>query len=138
MLTLDEHFRSYASYHRTRGNQVCHYFGIPMITVSVFGLLGLLGHGFLNAGIALWAGTVLWFLTLDWRLGVPFGLFSLGLYFAGQAMTPALSVGLFVLGWVFQLVGHSVFEKNRPAFLDNLRQLLIGPLWVFAKALGRS
>ena len=41
-----------------------------------------------------------------------------------------IAFGLFVAGWTFQLVGHAVYEKNRPAFLRNLRHLLIGPLWI--------
>ena len=41
-----------------------------------------------------------------------------------------LSLGAFVLGWVFQLVGHR-FEGTKPKFLENLVYLLIGPLYIF-------
>ena len=36
----------------------------------------------------------------------------------------------FVIGWVFQAVGHAVYEKNRPAFFKNLQHLLVGPLFL--------
>jgi len=36
---------------------------------------------------------------------------------------------LFIGGWILQFIGHTVFEKRRPAFTDNLIQLLIGPLF---------
>ncbi|MDQ5872777.1 MAG: DUF962 domain-containing protein, partial [Acidobacteriota bacterium] len=41
-------------------------------------------------------------------------------------------VGLaaFVIGWVFQAIGHAVYEKNRPAFFKNLQHLLVGPLFL--------
>jgi uncharacterized membrane protein YGL010W len=42
-------------------------------------------------------------------------------------------VGLFVLGWVVQFIGHG-FEGRKPAFLDDLVGLLVGPLFVVAEA----
>ena len=45
-------------------------------------------------------------------------------------------VALAVVGWAVQLAGHSVREKNRPAFLTNLLQALIGPLFFVAVLLG--
>ena len=38
----------------------------------------------------------------------------------------------FIIGWVFQFVGH-YFEGRQPAFLTSLIQLLIGPLYLLAK-----
>src|SRR5437879_8193237 len=42
---------------------------------------------------------------------------------------------LFAVGWFFQLLGHSVFECRRPAFMDDLSHTLIGPMFVVAKLL---
>jgi len=42
------------------------------------------------------------------------------------------SIGIFVVGWVFQFVGH-YFEKKKPAFVDDLIGLAIGPLFVLAE-----
>ena len=44
-----------------------------------------------------------------------------------------IGIGLFVVGWVVQLIGHG-FEGRKPAFLDDLVGLLIGPLFVVAEA----
>jgi len=41
-------------------------------------------------------------------------------------------VGLFVMGWVLQFIGH-IFEGNRPAFFKNPIYLIIGPIWWFRK-----
>ena len=45
---------------------------------------------------------------------------------------------MFLVGWAFQFVGHAVYEKRRPAFMDDLASLLIGPLFLVAKALRRA
>ncbi len=43
-------------------------------------------------------------------------------------------VGLFVAGWIVQFVGHA-WEGRKPAFLDDVVGLLIGPLFVAAEVL---
>jgi uncharacterized membrane protein YGL010W len=50
------------------------------------------------------------------------------------------AAGLFVGGWALQFLGH-YFEGRKPAFLDDLRGLLDGPLFLVAEtafALGLS
>jgi uncharacterized membrane protein YGL010W len=42
---------------------------------------------------------------------------------------------LFLVGSSFQFLGHAVFERRRPAFVDDLSQTLIGPMFVVAKML---
>ena len=49
-----------------------------------------------------------------------------------------VSLALFVVGWIFQFVGHYVYEKRSPAFYRNLAHLLVGPLWILAKATRRA
>ncbi len=59
---------------------------------------------------------------------------------ASQVSVPAvymIAATLAVIGWAFQIVGHAVFERRRPAFLDNLTHMLIGPMFVVAKAFTR-
>ncbi|MDO4593253.1 MAG: DUF962 domain-containing protein, partial [Comamonadaceae bacterium] len=40
--------------------------------------------------------------------------------------------GLFVVGWIIQFVGH-YWEGRKPAFMDDIVGLLIGPLFVLAE-----
>jgi uncharacterized membrane protein YGL010W len=49
-----------------------------------------------------------------------------------------LALGLFALGWAFQFVGHYRYEKKSPAFTRNVVHLLVGPLWILARAVGRA
>ncbi len=80
-------------------------------------------------------------IAIDFAPGVVFFLFAAACDAAsrlaaarlGTGATLAMAAGLFALGWAFQLVGHAVYERNRPAFVRNLRHLLIGPLWIARK-----
>jgi uncharacterized membrane protein YGL010W len=67
---------------------------------------------------------------LDWRLAILMLIASAAFYFAGAALPFWVNAALFVLGWILQFVGHSVYEKRQPAFLTNAMHLLIGPLWI--------
>lgn len=123
---LQKYFADYDSFHKTAGNKICHTAGIPLIVIATL--------GFLKVGIILWGLASLWYIKLDWRLGLPFSLMTLGCYFLGRAMPTSVLLTIFVLGWIFQGVGHAVYEKKSPAFLQNLTHLLIGPLWIYVKA----
>lgn len=46
------------------------------------------------------------------------------------------ALGLQIAGWVFQVVGHGVFEGRAPALLDNLVQaLFLAPFFVWMEIL---
>ena len=42
-------------------------------------------------------------------------------------------IALFVVGWILQFIGH-YYEQRKPAFVDDLVGLLIGPLFLVAEA----
>jgi len=46
----------------------------------------------------------------------------------------ASGIGLFVIGWAIQFVGH-YYEGRKPAFVDDLSGLIVGPLFVVAELL---
>lgn len=48
----------------------------------------------------------------------------------------ATELSVFVISWIFQFVGHGVFEKRKPALLDNLVQsLVLAPYFVLFEVL---
>jgi uncharacterized membrane protein YGL010W len=47
------------------------------------------------------------------------------------------ALALFVIGWVFQFIGHA-FEGKRPEFLHDWRFLFVGVRWWWAKINGRA
>jgi uncharacterized membrane protein YGL010W len=48
-----------------------------------------------------------------------------------------IGLGLFVVGWVFQFIGHA-FERKEPEFFHDWRFLLVGLRWWFAKIQGKA
>lgn len=141
MKNLLEQLTQYAAYHRDRRNIATHFVGIPMIVLAVEVLLSRPTLGVAGVTPALLAVVLasLYYLKLDGRLGwVMTVLLVLGLsgaqWCAAQSTAWWLSagVGLFVLGWVIQFIGH-YFEGRKPAFVDDLMGLIIGPLFVVAE-----
>jgi uncharacterized membrane protein YGL010W len=63
-------------------------------------------------------------------IGIPMIVISLPLFFWDWQW----ALALFVLGWIFQFVGH-YFEGNPPSFLKNPVFLLIGPLWIVKRVI---
>jgi len=56
--------------------------------------------------------------------------------FAAHGLWP-WALALFVVGWIFQFVGHW-YEKKPPEFLKDWRFLFVGLRWWFAKLRGRA
>lgn len=139
----------YAHYHRDRRNIATHLAGIPLITLSI-GVLMLspswtvAGHD-LTLAWAMWALTSLWYLSRgDFLLGLATSGVN-GLLIAAAHQVPPWAaawgvplwqagLGLFLIGWVFQFVGH-YFEGRKPAFVDDLVGLLVGPMFVVGELL---
>jgi uncharacterized membrane protein YGL010W len=145
MKTLSEQLAQYAAYHRDARNITTHFVGIPMIVLAVVVLLSrpvwAVGGLPLSPAVPAVAAATLYYLALDWRWGTLMGaLLALALWFGtwaaaqGTAMWLALGAGGFLAGWVIQFIGH-YFEGRKPAFIDDLSGLLIGPLFVVAEAL---
>jgi uncharacterized membrane protein YGL010W len=134
MQTIDVLFDDYASYHQTAGNKAFHRLGIPMIMLSLIGMLtqvklGILGGVNYDLAMILIAAASAYYFVVEWRLAIPMIAVSV-LYFIGAAIPFWINVALFVLGWIFQFIGHKVYEHKNPAFFRNFQHLLVGPLWI--------
>jgi uncharacterized membrane protein YGL010W len=124
-------FADYASYHRTKGNKVFHRLGIPMIVLSLIGMLARVHvAGRIDAAMILIVLAEVYYLLAEWRLAIAMLAVLVVFYFAGTALPLWLNAALFVLGWIFQFIGHSVYEHKNPAFFRNFTHLLVGPLWI--------
>jgi uncharacterized membrane protein YGL010W len=131
MRSIEGLFADYAAYHQTKGNKWFHRLGIPMIMLTLIGMLARVTViEPVDAAMVLIAASTIYYLTLEWRLAIAMFAVSLGMYFAGRALPMSINVAVFVLGWIFQFVGHSVYEKKQPAFFRNFVHLLVGPLWI--------
>lgn len=145
MKTLTDQLSNYAAYHRSSRNIATHLVGVPMIVLALVVLLSrpvwMVGGFSLSPALAAAAATLLYYLLLDVAFGVIMAaLFGMALVFGAwtaglsTVMWLAIGVGGFVVGWIIQFVGHH-FEGRKPAFLDDLAGLVIGPLFVLAEVL---
>ena len=144
MKTLTQQLGQYAAYHQDKRNILTHFVGIPMIVAAVAVLLSRpsleIGGWRLSPAALLVAASVFYYLRLDRKIGlVMAALYGAALWFgdviAGLETLSWLvwGIGLFVVGWVFQFVGH-IFEGRKPAFFDDVMGLAIGPLFVVVEA----
>ena len=131
MQKIDALFTDYSAYHQTPGNKTFHRFGIPMIMLGLIGMLARVHLGpVVDAAMILIALSEIYYLAVEWRLGLGMLLISAAFYFLGLAIPMWANVALFVVGWIFQFIGHKVYEHKNPAFFRNFVHLLVGPLWI--------
>ena len=83
--------------------------------------------------------SVILYLRLDTRFGLLMAMLMGLCLWAGASLAVASTglwltagIGLFVVGWVIQFVGH-YYEGRKPAFVDDVMGLVIGPLFVVAE-----
>lgn len=147
MSDLAKSLAAYRDYHRDHRNVWTHAVGIPLIVLAITTLLArpafmvpLLGVPASPAIIAAALAGV-WYLLLDFRTGLLMVMLlavfvSLGKAIAAISTEAWLGggIGLFAVGWAFQFLGHH-YEGRKPAFADDLRSFLVGPLFVVVEGL---
>jgi uncharacterized membrane protein YGL010W len=141
MRNIEEHLTQYAAYHRDQRNIATHFVGVPLIVFSVVLALAQINIGSVHVGwVAILAAST-YYIWLDRTLGVSMlillavsgVLASLISMQTGVTAALIIALALFVVGWIFQFVGHK-YEGMKPAFVDDLMGLAIGPLFVLAEA----
>ncbi len=141
MKSLSTLLSIYKSSHLNQKNIVTHFVGIPLILWSAalfFATFSFTVAGFQSNVMQVLAILIFaYYLLLDIKLGViaialiaPIWLHANG--FAASENAYLLAGVVFFIGWVFQFIGH-YYEKAKPAFFDDLKQLLIGPLFLVAE-----
>jgi uncharacterized membrane protein YGL010W len=120
----------YAESHRNPVNEVIHFICVPAIMLSLLGLLWAL-HPL--AAVAVTVASLSYYATLS--LPFAFGMLLMSgamlwlLFMLPQGWIWQLSLAVFVIAWIGQFVGHKA-EGKKPSFFEDLRFLLIGPLFV--------
>lgn len=130
--SIDLLLAQYSESHRNPTNELIHIVCVPVI---VFTLLGILWA--IHPVVALAAAA----LALRWyfKLSRPFALGMLAMtasMLGLLALMPAptvlpVSLALFVVAWIGQFIGHTI-EGRKPSFVEDLRFLLVGPLFVLS------
>jgi len=152
MKSAIEQLSSYKSVHLNRKNIRTHFIGVPMIIWSIALLLAnisfeieshfineIIGRetlSFTMAGILSIIILIYYFM-----LSIPLALLSFLLFGpliwsvheVVQFDSPIfIAISVFIIGWIIQFIGH-YYEKAKPAFVDDINQLLIGPLFIIAE-----
>ena len=120
----------YADSHRNQTNELIHFACVPLIVFSLLGILWAL-HPLL--ALAASAAAMAYYFKLSPSFA--WGMLAMTALMLGLlALMPPftvlpLSIAIFVVAWIGQFIGHKI-EGKKPSFLDDVRFLLIGPLFV--------
>jgi uncharacterized membrane protein YGL010W len=122
----------YAESHLHPTNEIIHFICVPAIIFSFLGLLWCL-HPLV--ALAVTVLSLIYYATLSVSLAIGMLLMSSAMLWVLQFMPQAIilpaSIGIFVVAWIGQFIGHKI-EGKKPSFFDDLRFLLIGPLFVLS------
>ena len=129
---IDTLLAKYSESHLNHTNELIHFVCVPVI---VFTLLGIVWWIHPLAAVAVSAAALYYYFQLSRPFAI--GMLVMTVLMLGllRALPPAtvlpLSIAIFVLAWIGQFIGHMI-EGKKPSFLDDLRFLLIGPLFVLS------
>lgn len=133
---VDDLLAHYGESHQNPTNELIHFIAIPLIMLSLVGLLfaahPYAAYAFVAASMVYYARLSLVFLAIM----LLWAALTIALVFAMGALVLPLSVGLFVGAWVLQFIGHRI-EGKKPSFFEDIQYLWVGPLFVLSRLFGR-
>ena len=144
MSKIDAYLDKYGESHQNHTNKLIHWVCVPAIMFSLFGLLYAIPFPVERGLFTNWSAVAI---VLAWiyylRMSIPMflGFLVIGglLVWGNNAIYHAIgedagqlaiiSLGIFVIAWIGQFIGHKI-EGKKPSFLEDLQFLLIGPAWL--------
>ncbi|MDA7415572.1 DUF962 domain-containing protein [Xenophilus arseniciresistens] len=127
---IDRLLAHYGQSHQHPTNERIHVVAIPAIMLSIVGMLHAL-HPW--AAYAFVAGSLVYYALLRSPMFLVVMLLwtaaLLAIVHALGERVLVVSVTLFVVGWIFQFIGHKI-EGKKPSFFEDLQYLYVGPLFV--------
>jgi uncharacterized membrane protein YGL010W len=146
---VDIYFDKYAESHQNHTNKTIHWICVPLIVFSLLGLvwaipfpyIKFLGsyNGFFNwasflIGFSIYyyykLSPVLSYLMLLIIFAFCYGIMELdNIQKAGGPSLWLVCLIIFAISWIGQFIGHKI-EGKKPSFLDDIKFLLIGPIWL--------
>jgi len=151
MRTVQQWLIEYGDSHRHATNKALHWVCVPVIVWCIIGLLWTLPTPRAFRAVSPdvnWAGisvvvAIAYYALLSVRLALGAGVVFVAMLWSidsldrfGALRLSALCIGLFLVAWVGQFIGHAI-EGKRPSFFKDIQFLLIGPLWLLADAYRR-
>jgi uncharacterized membrane protein YGL010W len=145
LTTVQDWLDEYGESHTNQTNEIIHWICVPLIALSVIGMLWSLPvpdafvkiSPAMNWGMLFMMAAVVYYFILSPRLAIGM-ILMISMFIAALLWMDSLSIPLwriclaiFVLAWIGQFVGHAI-EGKRPSFFKDLQFLMIGPMWVLA------
>jgi len=133
---VDQLIAHYGQSHQNPGNEVIHFIAIPLIMLSLVGMLFALhpyvAYAFVAASMVYYARLSMVFLAtmMVWSALTLAVVMTLG------ANVLPVSVAIFVGAWILQFIGHKM-EGKKPSFFEDIQYLWVGPLFVLSKLFGK-
>lgn len=122
----------YGSSHQHPTNEVIHFVAIPLIMLSLIGLIYAahpwLAYAFVVASLVYYARLSLLFLISMFT--VSFAMLAIVQAMGEQRL--GICISIFVVAWIFQFVGHKI-EGKKPSFFEDIQYLWVGPLFVLSQ-----
>jgi len=133
---VDRLLAHYGESHQHPKNELIHFIAIPLIMLSLLGMMFALhpwvAYLFIAASMVYYLRLSLVFLGTM----VLWSAILLALVHAmGERVLP-VSVAIFVGAWILQFVGHKL-EGKKPSFFEDIQYLWVGPLFVLSKLFGK-
>lgn len=120
----------YAESHCNPVNELIHCICVPAIMLA---LLGLVWAASPVLAVLLAVAALVYYLTLSPAFAAGMLLMALVMLLVLARLPAAsllpVSAGIFVVAWIGQFIGHRI-EGKKPSFFEDVRFLLIGPLFV--------
>ncbi|MEX2589698.1 MAG: Mpo1-like protein [Chitinophagales bacterium] len=146
MKTVDQWLDEYGESHKNKTNKLIHWICIPLIVFSLVGLLWIIptpaifeSSTYLNWATIVLAAALLFYIRLSIPLFIGFVIISALMVLGNATLFQMLdenwvyhllvSIGIFVIAWIGQFIGHNI-EGKKPSFFKDLQFLLIGPAWL--------
>ena len=143
---------SYGESHQNPTNKAIHWICVPAIMWTTVGLLWSIPHAYFGTGPGTeWLNwgtfgvglSLLFYFRMSLTVGAGMSLVGaalLGLCYVVEQASPwpmwQLCLGIFMVAWGFQFVGHKI-EGKKPSFLQDIFFLLVGPAWLLYFIYGR-
>jgi uncharacterized membrane protein YGL010W len=145
MRTVEQWLGEYGESHQNSTNKFLHWVCVPIIVLSLVGLLWSLpvpsafaqASPLLNWGMLLLVAGVMYYFAMSWSLALGMSMFVALIVLAVLALERlpwplwVVCLSLFVVAWIGQFIGHH-YEGKRPSFFKDVQFLMIGPLWLLS------
>ncbi len=126
----------YGESHQNPTNEAIHFVAIPLIMLSLCGLMFAL-HPYV--AYAFIAASMVYYARLSWVFFAVMCVWSaiiIALLHALGSQVLVASIAMFVGAWIIQFIGHKI-EGKKPSFFEDIQYLWVGPLFLLSKVFGK-